>query len=76
MKIPIPKGFFDMKSSVTPAEFLVMFTDMVQQIEKLEHDLNYELETDMKYMNENLELKKEMKELREEIRQLRRGISA
>ena len=76
MKIQIPKGFFEDKSSVTPAELLKMTTDMVDQIQELEEKLNYELETDFKYMNENVELKKEIKVLKEEIRQLRRGISA
>ena len=76
MKISIPKGFFEDKSSVTPTEFLGMFTDMVRQIETLEQALKYELETDSKFMNENNELKKEIKVLRDEIRQLQRGISA
>ena len=76
MKISIPKGFFEDKSSVTPTEFLGMFTDMVHQIETLEQALKYELETDSKFMNENNELKKEIKVLRDEIRQLQRGMSA
>ena len=63
MKINIPKGFFDDKSSVTLAEFLAMFTDMVEQVEKLEEDLNHELETDFKYMHENTKLKQRIQEL-------------
>lgn len=76
MKIRVPKDFYENKGSVTHLELLDMVAEMVSKIQRLEEDLEYELETDLKYMNENLELKKEIKGLKEEIRQLQRGISA
>ncbi|HHX61111.1 MAG TPA: hypothetical protein GX707_10430 [Epulopiscium sp.] len=67
MKIDIPKGFFEDKRSVTPNEFLEMFVEMIEQVNKLEEELNYERETDFKYINENAELKKRIKELEAQI---------
>lgn len=68
MKINIPKRLFEKKSTVTPVEFLEMFAEMVQKIEKLEEDLNYERETDFKAIHENKKLKERIKELEEQLK--------
>lgn len=70
MLIGIPKGFFEDKNSVTPGELLEMVTEFVNKTRKLEEDLNYELETDSRFMLENITLKKRIEELETEFKRL------
>ena len=68
MKISIPKSFYENKPSVTHLELLGMVTEMVNKIQTLEEDLNYELETDFKAIYENAKLKERIKQLEEQLK--------
>lgn len=63
MKISIPKGLFEKKSTVTPVEFLNMMAEFVARVEKLEQDHNYEKEYAYTCQEENKQLRKRIKEL-------------
>lgn len=62
IKVKIPKGFFEDKTSVTLDEMLEMFTEMVKQVKKLEEDLEGEKLMNSIYIKENKELKNQLKQ--------------
>lgn len=70
LKIMVPKGYFEDKYSVTPDELLEMVTEFVTKVKILEEDLSYELETDSRFMQENVKLKQRVKELEAELERL------
>lgn len=67
MQILIPKGFFENKNSVNQAELLKMVVDMVQQIQKIEEDSNYNLEWAREQAQINQSLKQENRELKDNL---------
>lgn len=68
LKINVPKGFYENKVSVTPSELMGMILEFMAKAEKMEKDLTYELETEFKAMNENVELKERIKQLEEQLK--------
>lgn len=67
LKITIPKRLYENKTNVTPIEFLDMFTEFVARARDIEEELKYKEISDMKYINENYQLKQHIKELEAQL---------
>lgn len=73
LKIDIPKGFFDDKSSVTPTELLTMVSEMVRKVEQLQIDHDYEGELAFEMLEANRILKQRIAALEDEFKDLGLG---
>ena len=71
LKITIPKRLYENKTNVTPIEFLDMFTEFVARARDIEEELKYKEISDMKYINENYQLKQRIKELEAQLETLK-----
>lgn len=73
MTINIPKGFYEDKATVSPAELLTMVSEMVRKVEQLQIDHDYERELAFEMLEANRILKQRIAALEDEFKDLGLG---